>query len=197
MSNNINLKPLEKQTDEELIFSFQQGDAAAFDLLVGRYKNQLMNYVFRFVGNYDECDDIVQETFVRVYYKKHTFKPIAKFSTWIYTIASNLAKTRLRQRDRQKLFSFFQKQCPEEEFEIADKKYDLDRITDAIMVEEIVQNALTKIPKKYREAVVLRDIQDMTYEDIATILHTNTGTVKSRINRGRALLKELLKNYKF
>jgi RNA polymerase sigma-70 factor (ECF subfamily) len=134
---------------------------------------------------------------VRVYYKKQTFKPVAKFSTWIYTIASNLAKTRLRQRDRQKLFSFFQKQCPEEEFEIADKKYDLDRITDAIMVEEIVQNALTQIPKKYREAVVLRDIQDMTYEDIATILHTNSGTVKSRINRGRALLKELLKNYKF
>lgn len=156
-----------------------------------------MNYIFRFVGDYDECNDIVQETFVRVYYKKHTFKPIAKFSTWIYTIASNLAKTRIRQRDRRKVFSFFQKQHPEEEFEITDTKYDLDRITDAIMVEDIVQNALTKIPKKYREAVILRDIQDLTYENIAAILHTNSGTIKSRINRGRALLKELLKNYKF
>src|SRR6267143_1100728 len=84
-------------TDEELIGAFQRGDARAFDALVGRYKDQLTNFAFRFLGDFDEADDVVQETFIRVYRKGGAYRPIARFSTWIYTIAANLAKTHLRQ----------------------------------------------------------------------------------------------------
>jgi RNA polymerase sigma-70 factor (ECF subfamily) len=83
-------------TDEQLIARFQQGDVQAFDILVRRYKDQLLNFVFRFVGNRSDAEDIVQETFLRVYKNKHYYKEIAKFSTWVYTIAGNLAKTELQ-----------------------------------------------------------------------------------------------------
>jgi len=78
----------QKVTDEELIARFQQGDQQAFDILVHRYKDQLLNFVYRFVGNRNDAEDIVQETFLRVYKNKHYYKEIAKFSTWIYTIAN-------------------------------------------------------------------------------------------------------------
>ncbi|HHJ52096.1 MAG TPA: sigma-70 family RNA polymerase sigma factor, partial [Caldithrix abyssi] len=80
-------------TDEELIARFQQGDNYAFDLLVKRYKEPLLNFVFRFLGNRTEAEDVVQETFYRLFKNKHYYREIAKFSTWIYTIAGNLAKT--------------------------------------------------------------------------------------------------------
>ena len=92
-------------TDEELIARFQNGDAYAFDLLVKRYKDPLLNFIYRFIGDLVESEDIVQETFYRVYKNKHYYKEVAKFSTWIYTIAGNLAKTELRRRKRRKVFS--------------------------------------------------------------------------------------------
>ena len=94
-----------KITDEVLIARFQDGDVQAFDTLVRRYKDQLLNYVYRFVGNRNDAEDLVQETFLRVYKNKHYYKEIAKFSTWVYTIAGNLAKTELRRRKRRKIFS--------------------------------------------------------------------------------------------
>src|SRR5689334_21662305 len=88
------------QSDEELIALFQDGDESAFSILVGRYKDALVNFAFRFMGDYDEADDVAQETFVRVYRNKLAYRPVAKFSTWLYTIASNLSKTALRRRKR-------------------------------------------------------------------------------------------------
>src|ERR1051326_2210639 len=93
------------RTDEELIGAFQNGDQRAYDLLVGRYKDQLVNFAFRFLGEYDGADQVAQGTLIRGYRKKHSYKPIAKFSTWIYTIAANLAKSELRRRTRHGLFS--------------------------------------------------------------------------------------------
>lgn len=92
-------------SDEELIARFQQGDVYAFDLIVKRYKQQLLNFVFRFLNNRELAEDVVQETFLRVYRKRHAYKQVAKFSTWIYTIAGNLSRTELRRRKRRKLFS--------------------------------------------------------------------------------------------
>jgi RNA polymerase sigma-70 factor (ECF subfamily) len=87
----INYKKL---TDEELISKFQEGNNDAYTEIVYRYKDKLINFVYRYVGSYDECEDIVQDALVKVYTSKHLYKEIAKFSTWIYTIAINLAKTR-------------------------------------------------------------------------------------------------------
>jgi RNA polymerase sigma-70 factor, ECF subfamily len=188
----INSNPLAKNTDEELIALFQDGHGDAFDLLVKRFKDPLMNYVYRYLSDKDECDDVVQETFIRVYQNKNYYKPLAKFSTWIYTIASNLAKTRLKQKQKLKIFSFLKSIGHEEKYEVTDPGYNLDAITDSILLDKIIQNALNKIPDQYREAVILRDIQELSYEEIADILKTNVGTVKSRINRGREQLKKIL-----
>ena len=183
-------------SDEELIANFQRGDVAAFNVLVGRYKDQLMNFVFRYLGSYDEADDVVQETFVRVYRNKQSYQPIAKFSTWIYTIATNLAKTQLSRRKRHMWFSLSRKSDENEEkvFEIPDSRYSPDGETERSMQQEMIQNALNSLPDKFRETVVLFDIQERTYEEICEITGLPIGTVKSRLNRGRERLRKLLKD---
>jgi RNA polymerase sigma-70 factor (ECF subfamily) len=188
-------KPLSEHTDEELILAFQKDVMEAFDEIVARYKNPLMNFVYRFVGNYDDCSDIVQETFIRVFRNKHAYRTIAKFSTWIYTIAGNLAKTELRRRERRKSFSITDAGADEDkDFEIPDTAFSPDVQTDSVLKSKIIQDALNKIPTVYREVVILRDIQELSYEEISGITGLPIGTVKSRINRGRAQLQELLKD---
>ena len=187
---------VELQSDEELIRAFQNGQSQAFNILVSRYKNQLLNYVFRYVGDYDEADDVVQETFIRLYRKKDLYKPVAKFSTWIYTIATNLAKTQLRRRKRLGFFSLTRhgEGGEDKSYEIADTRYSADSQAASTLQNEIIQNALNSISAKYREIVVLCDIQERTYEEICEITGLNIGTVKSRLNRGRSKLQELLKD---
>lgn len=187
--------PRERQTDEELIVGFQKGNAAAFDVLVGRYKDPLTNYVFRFLGDRDECSDVVQETFVRVYQNRDSYKPIAKFSTWIYTIATNVAKSRLRRRGLIHFISFINRRDDElGVFEVPDESSRADLRLESSMEEQRIQKALDALPLKYRQVVVLRDVQDLSYEEIADITGVTLGTVKSRINRARLKLQEMLKD---
>lgn len=190
-------RPVEQLSDEELIAAFQRGSSEAFDTIVARYKNPLTNFVYRFLGDYDDCDDIVQETFVRVFRNKHSYRPQAKFSTWIYTIAGNLAKSRLRQRERHRHFSLsalWRSEEGEKEAEIPDNRYPADRDAERSLKHERIQKALDSISAKYREVVVLRDVQEFSYEEIAKITGLNLGTVKSRIKRGRTQLQKLLKD---
>jgi RNA polymerase sigma-70 factor (ECF subfamily) len=188
-------KPLEQASDEELIGLFQAENEQAFTVLVSRYKDPLMNFVYRMLGDRDDCEDVVQETFVRVYKKKQSYKPIARFSTWIYTIASNLAKTHLRRRKIRSMWKFgSDEQGGASQVEILDESASPERLADSAMKAARIQQALNILPLKYREVVVLRDVQDMQYEEIAAVLGMNIGTVKSRINRGRSMLQELLKD---
>lgn len=190
---------LNKLSDEELIYAFQQENVEAFEILVRRYKDPLANYIYRFIGNRDDSQDILQETFIRLYRKKHLYKSIAKFSTWLYTIATNLAKSELRRRSTRSMFSIFRPsnrsdRSDEREYPLPDPNPMPDRLTDSSYKSMRIQEALTKIPVAFREAVILRDIQDLPYEEIAEILGVPIGTVKSRINRGRAHLQKLLKD---
>jgi RNA polymerase sigma-70 factor, ECF subfamily len=186
---------LNELTDEELILEFQQNNTIrAYEILVLRYRNPLTNYVFRFLGDYEACIDIVQETMIKVYRNKDSYKSIAKFSTWIYTIAGNLARTEYQRRRRRTIFSLNAFGEDEETYDIPDESYMPDQITDSGIKDEIIQKALLKVSPVYRDMVVLRDIQELSYEEIADITGTNVGTVKSRINRGRAQLQKLLKD---
>ncbi len=189
-------KNLNELTDEELILEFQRnGTIKAYEILVQRYKNPLINYVFRFLGDYETCVDIVQETMIKVYRYKDSYSSIAKFSTWIYTIAGNLARTEYQRRKRRKIFSINSYGDEKDEtYEIPDESFNPERITDSGIKEKIIQDALEKISKAYREVVILRDIQDLSYEEISEITNLPVGTVKSRINRGRAQLQKLLKD---
>ena len=188
-------KHLRELSDEELIIEFQQnGTEEAFEIIVQRYKNPLTNYVFRFLGDYEACSDVVQETMIKVFRYKDTYSSVAKFSTWIYTIAGNLARTEYRRQRRRNFFSISDYGEEHGQFELPDEVYRPDVMTDSGIKDEIIQKALLKVKEAYREAVVLRDVQGLSYEEISEILGVNEGTVKSRINRGRAQLQELLKD---
>ena len=186
---------LRELSDEELILEFQKNNTkAAFNILVQRYKNPLTNFVFRFLGEYEACNDVVQETMIKVYRYKDSYRSVAKFSTWIYTIAGNLARTEYRRRRRRNIFSINDYGEEHKTYELPDETQRPDVITDSGIKDEIIQKALLKVKEAYREAVILRDVQGMSYEEISEILGVNEGTVKSRINRGRAQLQELLKS---
>jgi RNA polymerase sigma-70 factor (ECF subfamily) len=186
---------LKKLTDEELIFSFQEGNTDAYTEIVNRYKDKLTNFVYRYVGSYDECDDIVQDTFVKVYVSKHLYKEVAKFSTWIYTIAINLAKTKLIKKQKYKTFSISDAYDDEDkDFDIPDDGYTPDVDANSKFLSMHIQKALDQINENYRELVVLRDIEVFSYEEIVEMTGLTMGTVKSRINRDREKLQELLKD---
>ncbi|MBN2412917.1 sigma-70 family RNA polymerase sigma factor [candidate division KSB1 bacterium] len=190
----INTNSQSNFSDEELIKKFQDGDLYAYDLIVRRYKDQLLNFAYRFLGNLEESEDVVQETFLRLYKNRHAYKQIAKFSTWIYTIAGNLAKTELRKRKRRKLVSISELGFEEKEYEIEDLKADTERQADSILKEKIIKNAIENLPFRFKQVIILRDIQELSYEDISSILRIPLGTVKSRVNRARIKLQLTLKD---
>jgi len=183
-----------KPSDEDLIERFQNGDLYAFDLIVKRYKNQLLNFVYRFLGNAEEAEDLVQETFLRVYRNRKAYQKVAKFSTWIYTIAGNLAKTELRKRKRRKFFSISDLGYNEKDYDISDDAYNPEKDVDSRMKEEIIHREIEELSPKFREVILLRDVQQLSYEEISQIVKIPLGTVKSRVNRGRLKLQEKLKH---
>lgn len=179
-------------TDEELIARFQQGELHAFDLIVERYKDQLLNFVYRFLGNQEQAEDILQETFLRVYRNRHAYRRVAKFSTWIYTIAGNLARTELRKRTRRRLFSLSDMGVEDKDYDVSDDEFNPEAHVDTILHEEVIQNEINKLSPKFREVIILRDIQELSYEEISQILRIPIGTVKSRVNRARLRLQAQL-----
>lgn len=177
-------------TDEDLIRKFQENDSKAFDEIVKRYKDKIVNFIFRFCGNRELAEDVSQETFIKLFKNKHSYKPIAKFTTWLHTIAINEART-MRRSDR-KHDTFSISNLYEEgtvDMELASTDYKPDTIVNTEIEVKLIQKAINELDEKYREAVILRDIQDLDYEEIAKVLDIPLGTVRSRINRGRESLK--------
>ncbi len=186
---------LSSLTDEELILNFQEGDEKCYNEIIRRYKDRLVNFVFRYTGNFDDSEDIVQDTFIKVYISKHLYKEIAKFSTWIYTIAINLAKTRLIKRSRFKIFSLSNAYDDEDkDFDIPDEAYSPETEVNSKFQNKYIQKALLGISEDFRKLVILRDVEDFSYEEICEMTGLPMGTVKSRINRGREKLQVLLKD---
>ncbi len=192
--NNRHYEALTKMSDEDLMSQFQMGTVEAFDILVSRYKDPLTNYIYRFLGDMKECEDLLQETFLRVYRNRHSYRRIAKYSTWLYTIAGNLARSEYRKRKRRRLYSLQSVNRDDEEYEveIPDETFSPDKHTESTIQDFFIQEALSQIPEEFREVVVLRDVQQLAYEEIAEITGLPMGTVKSRINRGRTKLQHLL-----
>jgi len=131
---------------------------------------------------------------IKVYKNKDSYKSIAKFSTWIYTIAGNLARTEYQRRKRRNIFSINSYGENDETYDIPDEQYRPDVLTDSKIKDKIIQAAFKKVSGAYRNVVILRDVQGLSYEEIAEITNVSVGTVKSRINRGRAQLQKLLKD---
>jgi RNA polymerase sigma-70 factor, ECF subfamily len=187
-------------SDHALLEATRTGDQDAFGELVGRYRNQLTGYIYRMTNDYDGAVDLAQETFVRLYRAVDRYQTSHAFSTYLYRIATNLAISELRKRKRRKLVSltgFFQTTDRGEarEFDPADERPLIDCELVATERRHAVQRAISTLPEKYRAPLILRDVEGRSYEEIARILQTSEGTVKSRISRARDFLREKMKAY--
>ncbi len=182
-------------TDEQLIAEFQKEKAEAFNEIVLRYKDKLINFLFRYTGSREEAEDLAQDTFLKLYKSKHLYKEIAKFSTCFYTIAINIAKTNLRKKKNYSSISIsdFDPEG-EKDFDLKADVLSPEETAQAGIENEFIQQAINSLDDKFKEVIILRDIQEMVYEEIAEIMKLPLGTVKSRINRGREKLKELLQD---
>jgi RNA polymerase sigma-70 factor, ECF subfamily len=192
---------VEAMTDHHLLEATKAGDEVAFAEIVRRYRNQITNYVYRMTNDYDLAVDLAQETFMRVYAAAERYQTSYAFSTYIYRIATNLAISELRRRKRRRLVSlssfFGERESPAESCEL--EMPDTVPLQDVTYVEDerraAVARAIATLPEKYRAPLVLRDVEERSYEEIASILQMNEGTVKSRINRARTFLRDKLQAY--
>lgn len=190
----------EKLSDHALLEATCAGDEAAFAELIGRYRNQITNYIYRVTNDYDGAVDLAQETFVRIYGALHRYRTDYAFSTYIYRIATNLAISELRKRKRHRLVSLTglfgeREQTETREFDPPDAQ----PLQDVAIIERerrtAVANAIATLPDKYRAPLVLRDVEGQSYAEIARILEMSEGTVKSRISRARSFLRDKLRAY--
>ena len=183
-----------KYSDEKLILRFQEGDINAYNELVKRYKDRLLNFVLRYFNNVEQAEDVVQDTLIKLYTHASYYKNVAKFSTWIFTIAKNNALTELRKSKRKKTDSLWTDDG--QVIDINSKEESLDsKVQNEIAIDQL-NKFLDEIPENFRMAVVLRDFQELSYEEISKILEIPIGTIKSRINRGRIQLAEKMKHFK-
>jgi RNA polymerase sigma-70 factor, ECF subfamily len=187
---------LKSMEDSAVVESFLGGEYRAFEELVSRYHVRLLNFVYRTIGDREKAEDLVQEVFIRVYRHIHRFDRGKKFSTWVYTIASNLAKNELRNRSRNPLvlFQAIKKNWDDEDrpLQFEDNASRPDDMYRKRHLREVVEASVARLPEHHRQVFVLRELEGKSYEEIAEITACNLGTVKSRLNRARTSFAEII-----
>jgi RNA polymerase sigma-70 factor (ECF subfamily) len=175
------------------------GDAAAWEEIVQRYHRRIYNICYRFSGSGDDAQDLTQDVFIRMYKTLNSYDlERGAFMTWVTTITRNLLVDHFRKSKHDRMTDSLDTPVSEHEdamplsSQIQDKALPPDARVQSRETSETVHQALQKLSPELREAVILRDLQDMDYKDIANVLKVPEGTVKSRINRGRAELARLL-----
>lgn len=181
------LKPPAQDTDEKLVARVQQGDKRAFDLLVLKYQHKIIAIISRFVRDSAEVHDVAQEAFIKAYRALGNFRGDSAFYTWIYRIAVNTAKNHLVSRGRRP---------PATDIDVDDAEFlsgadglrDITSPEHELMkdqLEEVVYKAIQSLPEDLRTALTLREMEGMSYEEIAEVMDCPVGTVRSRIFRAR------------
>ena len=182
--------------DSEVVGVFLTGEERAFQELVERYQTRLLNFVYRTIGDREKAEDLVQEVFIRVYRHLHRFDRSKKFSTWIYTIASNLAKNELRNRSRNPLvlFQTIRKNWQDDDrpLQFEDATSRPDDLYRKRHLRALVEESVAQLPEHHRQVFVLRELEGKSYEEIAEITSCNLGTVKSRLNRARTSFASII-----
>jgi RNA polymerase sigma-70 factor (ECF subfamily) len=182
-------------SDEDLMARVAEEDERAFTELVHRYQARVTNLISRVLNDRINSDDLTQEVFVRVFVHRRNYRRGSKFSTWLFTIAANLAKNEIRRRVRRRnWFSLdaLQEVLGDSTMQLADPTEGQDVALQRGQLQQSVGRAIAAVPEKYRIALVLRDIEGLAYEEIAEVLGIPGGTVRSRINRARGMLKRKL-----
>ncbi|MCH8306891.1 MAG: RNA polymerase sigma factor RpoE [Gammaproteobacteria bacterium] len=176
-----------KSTDAQLVRRVQKGDKGAFDLLVLKYQHRIINLVMRYVRDPDQALDITQEAFLKAYRALGRFRGESAFYTWLYRIAVNTAKNYLAAQRRRPMDVELDLQDPEQ-FELHAKLRETDTPEGVLMgrqLHETVARAIEALPDDLRTAIVLRELDGMSYEEIAQTMDCPVGTVRSRIFRAR------------
>lgn len=183
------VSPYDGLSDAAVVQKYLDGEPRAFTELVVRYQTRLLNFIYRTIGDRERAEDLVQEVFIRVHRHLHRFDQTKKFSTWIYTIASNLAKNELRNRSRNPLvlFQTIRKQWEADHrpLQFEDSSSRPDELYRRRHLRELVEKSVAQLPEHHRVVFVLRELEGKSYEEIAEITGCNLGTVKSRLNRAR------------
>ncbi|MEX0736273.1 MAG: sigma-70 family RNA polymerase sigma factor [Bacteroidota bacterium] len=182
---------LEDKSDELLITLFQQGERGAFRILVERYHARIKNLIYSIFHEPDIIDDLAQEVFIKAYEALPQFRFQSSFYTWLYRIAVNKSRDELRRRKVRRLFSL------QSMMESRDQELTSKMVThpEEREVQELIARGLQSLPEKFRLPIVLKDIEGRSYEEIAEIMDCEIGTVKSRLSRARAMLRDVLKPY--
>lgn len=184
-----NLPALAELSDEALVTAHLDGRPGAFQELFHRYRDRLVHFITRKTGDPDRAQDLVQEAFIRVTRHLHRFDTSKKFSTWVYTIASNLSKNELRNRSRsplvlfQKLTSNWDEEDRPLQFE--DVTMRPDDLFRKRHLRQLVEETVAELPEHHQLVFRLRELEGKSYEEIAEITGVNLGTVKSRLHRAR------------
>ena len=185
--------------DAALMLRVRDGDRAAFETLVEKYKQPVTNIVARVIGDFTEAEDIAQHAFVQVYKSAHRYEVTAKFSTWLFTIARNLALNEIRRRSRHRADSLDETYAGDDESPVR-QATDPRAVgpTESLLqgeLEEKVEEAIADLPEKQRTALLMCRHEEFTYDEIARVVGCSLSATKSLIHRARETLKERLKPY--
>lgn len=179
--------------EAELIKSAKAGSLPAFEELVISYEKKIYNYCFRMTNSIEDAEDLTQEVFIRVYRKLGSFRATSKFSSWIYRIAHNLCIDRYRRgRVPSISLSATKLENDQKDMDLPSREQTPEKCLISREQLDLILKCIAMLKPKYRSVIVMRDIQDLAYEEIATILKLPMGTVKSQISRARARLRETI-----
>ncbi len=183
-------------TDGELIQRCREKDLSALGELFHRYQEKIYNLAYRIMGSREDAEDLVQDVFVKVYESAEQYQEKASFSTWLYRVAVNLSIDRLRKKKRERLDPL-ENPDTEEDVSLIDALPADDPSPEELAIarekKERIQSVLEEVDSRYRTIIILRDLEALSYSEIAAILGCSIGTVRSRLHRGRRLLKEKFK----
>lgn len=172
-------------SDKELMERFLRGEVEGFNLLVQNYKVKLFNLLYRLLGNREEVEDILQDTFLRVYRERESYDFNYSFSTWIYTIALNLFRNVYKKRKKIKFSNM--------DVLLNRPDPNSDNFGNKNRLNTILEREMFSLPLKYKSVFLLREVDQLSYEEVALALNLPLGTVKSRVNRARRILQKRLR----
>ena len=195
MASDENLQ--KASSDEAIVKRVQQGDVSAYNILVIKYQHKVAQIISKFVGNSADVNDVAQEAFIKAYKAINNFRGESSFYTWLYRIVVNAAKTYLESNSKRKNHI----DVDSEEFQSIDaqgvltSKESPDKIIESQELQQVILSAMNELPEELRQAIMLREVEGMSYEDMADLLQIPIGTVRSRIFRARQFIEEKMSKF--
>ncbi len=183
--------------DRKLMLELKAGNRGAFNRLVDKYSKPIINYIYRFTASREDAEDLTQDVFIKVYNAAASYTPSAKFTTWIYRIASNISIDYIRKRKHEKNGSSLDEKIDTGEGAMEKQEEDAkiipsDKIAENRETQEEINTALQALPENQRAAIILKVYEDSTYAEIAQVLGVSVPSVESLIFRARTFLKKVL-----